>query len=182
MSLPILPTYIPVAEAAEKYGYDLDELKKMARSGKINAAVLPDGDMVVSDDSIKAKILKKEDLPEYKKFADLADETIWVSKAAREYDIAHQTISGWIKSGYIRKMGMQGNKRLLNAQDMAYCAEVYKFRKGQGKRIFVQDGMPCTPKTGPLSPDTVSKQSEMEPEPDEKQEVGPTQKQMPVAA
>ena len=175
MSLPTLPTYIPVAEAAEKYGYDLDELKKMARSGKINAAVLPDGDMVVSDDSIKAKILKKEDLPEYKKFADLADETIWVSKAARKYGISQSTISRWTQLGYIKKTGKQGNKRLLNAQDVAYCAEIYNTRKGQGKRIFDQNGMPYIPKTGPLSSDTI-------PELEENEDEGATQKQMPIAA
>lgn len=148
-----LPTYIPVAEAAEKYDYDLDELKKMARSGKINAAVLPDGDMVVSDASIKAKTLKKEDLPEYKKFADLADEVTWGSKAAREYNITQQTVSRWVKSGYIKKMGVQGRKVLLSAQDVAYCAEIYKTRGGQGKRIFAKNGTPYVPKTGTLPPE-----------------------------
>ena len=148
-----LPIYIPVTEAAEKYGYDLDELKKMARSGKINAAVLPDGDMVVSDASIKAKTLKKEDLPEYKKFADLADEVTWGSKAERDYEIPTPTISRWVKSGYIKKRGVQGRKVLLSAQDVAYCAEIYKTRGGQGKRIFAENGTPYVPKTGPLPPE-----------------------------
>jgi len=150
MTLPTIPVYIPLEDAAKKYGYALTELKRLAQSGKINAAVLPDGDMVVSESSVKAKA-RKEDLPEYKKHAELANETIWVSKAARKYGISQSTISRWTQLGYIKKMGMQGNKSLLNAQDMAYCAEIYDARKGQGKRIFNSDGTPYTPKTGPLS-------------------------------
>ena len=148
-----LPIYIPIADAAEKYGYALDELKKMAQSGKINAAVLSDGDVVVSESSVKAKVLKKEDLPEHKKFADLAGKATWVSKAAREYDLPLSTISRWTQLGYIKKMGKQSNKTLLSAQDMAYCAEIHQTRGGQGKRIFNADGTPYTPKTGPLPPE-----------------------------
>ena len=154
MSLPILPTYIPVAEAAEKYGYDLDELKKMARSGKINAAVLPDGDMVVSDASIKAKILKKEDLPEYKKFADLKDKEVWVSQAARDYEVPAPTISTWVKAGFIKVVGMDRNRKMLKAQDVAYCAKIYHRYKElgtQGRRIFDEKGMPYKAKTGELA-------------------------------
>ena len=148
----VLPTYIPIKDAAAKYGYALTDLKRLAQSGKINAAVLPDGDMVVSENSVQES-LKKEDLPEYKKHAELAEETIWVSKAARDYGISHSTVVRWAQLGYIRKMGKQGNKTLLSAQDMAYCAEIYNTRKGQGKRIFNPDGTPYTPKTGPLPPE-----------------------------
>ena len=153
MTLPAIPVYIPLEDAAKKYGYALVELKRLAQSGKISAAVLPDGDMVVSESSVKSKVRKKEDLPEYKKYAELAEETIWVSKAARDYGISHSTVVRWAQLGYIRKMGKQGNKTLLSAQDMAYCAEIYNTRKGQGKRIFNSDGTPYTPKTGPLPPE-----------------------------
>jgi len=166
MTLEAIPVYMPLEEAAEKYGYALAELKRLARSGKISAAVLPDGDMVVSEDSVKKK-LRKEDLLEYKKFADLANETTWVMKASRDYDIPQPTISRWIKSGYIKKMGKEGTKTLLNAQDVAYCAEIYKIRGGQGKRVFDSEGMPYIPKTGPLSPETVPEAEE---------------KQVPIAA
>jgi len=169
MALPTIPVYIPLEDAAKKYGYALIELKRLAQSGKINAAVLPDGDMVVSESSVKAKA-RKEDLPEYKKHAELANETIWVSKAARDYDIPHPTISRWTQLGYIRKMGKQGNKTLLNAQDMAYCAEVYNVRKGKGKRIFNPDGTPYTPKTGPLSLEPTATTSEETPGQEEKPE------------
>ncbi len=44
-----------------KYGYALAELKRLAQSGKIKAVQLPDGDMVVSENSVKEKT-RKEDL------------------------------------------------------------------------------------------------------------------------
>ena len=157
MTLPTIPVYIPLEDAAKKYGYALVELKRLAQSGKISAAVLPDGDMVVSETSVKSKVRKKEDLPEYKKHAELSEETIWVSKAARDYDIPQQTISRWTQLGYIKRMGKQGNKILLNAQDVAYCADIYNTRKGQGKRIFDKDGTPYIPKTGPLPPEPEQK-------------------------
>lgn len=145
-----LPTYIPIADAADKYGYDLDELKKMAQSGKINAAVLPGGDMVVSENSVKEKT-RKEDLPEFKQFNSLAQLPIWLSEAERKYGISTPTLSRWVKAGYISKIGLDGNRVLLNEQDVAYCAEIYKKRGGQGKRIFAQNGTPYQPKTGPLA-------------------------------
>ena len=151
MILPSIPTYIPIKDAAKKYGYALAELKRLAQSGKIKAVQLPDGDMVVSENSMNEKI-RKEDLPEYKKHAKLSNEATWASKVTREYNISHPTIKRWIQLGFIKTMGKQGNKILLNAQDVAYCAEIYRLRGGrQGQRIFAEDGTPYKPKTGPLA-------------------------------
>ena len=150
MTLPLVPTYIPIKDAAVKYGYGLLELKKMAQSGKINAVKLPDGDLVVSEDKLK-DTLPKEDLPEFKKHKKLAGNPIWISKAARRYDIPQQTISRWAKAGFIQTIGKDGNKIMLNEQEVAYCAEVYLKRGGQGKRIFSGDGTPYISKARPLA-------------------------------
>ena len=150
MTLQQIPTYIPIKDAAKKYGYALAELKRLAQSGKIKAVQLPSGDMVVSESSVKAK-QKKEDLPEYKKFSSLKGNPIWLSEAERKYDISTQTLSRWVKAGYIPKIGLDGNRVLLNEQDVAYCAEIYKKRGGQGRRIFAEDGTPYKPKTAPLA-------------------------------
>jgi predicted site-specific integrase-resolvase len=150
MTFPALPTYLPIAEAAKKYGYALDELKNLAQSGKIQAAKLPDGDVVVNEDSVKS-ILRKEDLPEYKKYAHLSGHPIWLSEAERRYGISTQTLSRWVRAGYIAKIGTNGNRILLNEQDVAYCADIYRKRGGQGKRVFASDGTPYKPKTAPLA-------------------------------
>ena len=67
MTLPTLPTYIPIKDAAKRYGYDLDELKSLAQSGKIKAVQLPDGDMVVSKNELEfPEINSKEELEAYR--------------------------------------------------------------------------------------------------------------------
>ncbi len=66
-----LPTYIPIKDAAAKYGYGLRDLKRMAQSGKIKAVQLPDGDMVVSEKSVMSNLAKIE-LPEFKQHRALA--------------------------------------------------------------------------------------------------------------
>ena len=145
-----LPTYIPIADAADKYGYDLDELKKMAQSGKINAAVLPGGDMVVSESSIKGN-LRKEDLPEYKQFIKLKGTGLGLRESADEYNLPVSTLRGWVTKKIVSTIGIDGRKTLLDQADVAYCAKIYHAIGGQGKRIFNLDGTPYKPKTGPLA-------------------------------
>ncbi|MBN1306202.1 MAG: hypothetical protein JXA13_17330 [Anaerolineales bacterium] len=44
-----LPTFIPIQDAANKFGYDLPKMKELVESGKIDAVQLPDGDLIVSE-------------------------------------------------------------------------------------------------------------------------------------
>ena len=61
-----LPTYIPIKDAATKYGYGLRELKRLAQSGKIKAVQLPGGDMVVSENELEFPVIKtKKELEAY---------------------------------------------------------------------------------------------------------------------
>ena len=149
-----IPKYIPISQAAAKLGIMPAKLHDMAALGKIKAIRLPNGGLAV-DEKLTETPLRKEDLEEYKQFAHLANETTWVSKAARDYDVSQPTISRWTDYGFINIEGMNGNKKLLNAQDVAYCAFVYQeFQKEgdtQGRRIFDDNGMPYKPKTGPFA-------------------------------
>lgn len=146
----VLPTYIPIVDAAKKYGYALDELKKLALSGKINAVMLPDGDVIVSETSVKAN-LKKEDLPEYQKYIKLKGTGLGVRESAEKHNIPLSTLQGWVQKGIVAVIGEQGRKKLLDQADVSYCAEIYEAVGGQGRRIFDDDGTPYKPKTGPLS-------------------------------
>ena len=137
-----LPTYIPLKDAAKKYGLSMRELRKLAESGKIAAATLPDGDVIVNEIELKSP-LKKEDLPEYKRYAHLKGEEIGMNEAARKYNIGPVTIYGWVKKGIISIIRREGQKVLINEADVAYCAEIYRSRGGsQGKRIFDRNGLP----------------------------------------
>ena len=134
-----LDRFIPLSEAAHRMKVSVKKTRLMIASGKIQGGILPDGEMVVSINSIP---LKKEDLPEYKKYEKLNGVAIWVSEASRKYKIPHGNIARWSKSGFISVIGKNGNRTLLNEQDVAYCAEIYGKHKGQGKWIFNEDGTP----------------------------------------
>jgi len=151
-----LPTLIPLSEAARKYGLEEARLRELVEKGKIRAGRLPGSDEVlVSEDEVRGeaiqeKGLRKEDLPEYKKHADKRGKPIWISKAARDYRIPHPTIVRWVKAGYIRQLGLDGNKVLIDEADVAYCSEIYRQRGRQGRILFNSDGTPYKPKTSPM--------------------------------
>lgn len=135
----VLNHFIPLTEAAQRMQVSVKKTRAMIASGKIQGGVLPDGEMVVSINSIP---VRKEDLPEYKKHEKLKGVAIWVSEASRKYNIPNPTIVRWVKAGIIATIGRDRNRKLINEQDVAYCAEIYGTHKGQGKWIFNEDGTP----------------------------------------
>lgn len=156
MTALTLPTYLPIAEAARKYGMSVRHLKALINDGTIKAAMVMDN-LVVDEDEVRAKtVQRKEDLPEYKKHASLKGNEIGLSEAANKYGVNAITIFGWFKKGIIseirRVTGLGGEKILLDEADVAYCVEVYKSIGGrQGKRVFDEHGMPYKPGTGRLT-------------------------------
>jgi len=146
-----LPTYLPLPDAARKYGLDEARIRALVESGTIKAAMVGET-VVVSEAGVQnsGKPLRKEDLPEWKRHAHLKGTPIWISEAARKYGIADRTIINWVKRGFIRTLGHEKNRKLMDEADIAYCAEVYNQRKGQGKWLFDDNGLPYKPKTGPL--------------------------------
>lgn len=145
-----LPTFLPVSEAARKYGLEEARLRELVEKGKIRAGVIA-GEMVVSEDEVRNQaVTRKEDLPEYKKHAHLKGVPIWISEAERKYRVPNPTISVWVKRGLIKVLGYEKNRKLIDEADVAYCAEIYNQRKGQGKWLFDENGLPYKPKTGPL--------------------------------
>lgn len=146
-----LPHLLPLPEAARKYGVSQARLKSLIDNGKINAAMIGE-EIVVSEDEVRSQaVTRKEDLPEYKKHAHLKGTPIWISEAARRYGIPGPTITVWVQRGLIKSLGHDKNKKLIDEADMAYCAEIYNQRKGQGKWLFDENGLPYKPKTGPLA-------------------------------
>ncbi len=145
-----LPTFVPVSEAARKYGLEEAHLRVLVEKGKIRAGVIA-GEMVVSEDEVRGEIQQKEDLPEYRQFDHLKGNAIYILKAAEDYKVPFSTLRGWVKRGYIKIIGRQGKKVLLDEQDVAYCSKIYEQRKGQGKWLFDENGVPYKPKTTSLA-------------------------------
>jgi predicted site-specific integrase-resolvase len=147
-----LPILLPLSEAARKYGLDEARLRALIAKGTIRAAMMNNQVVISEDDAqAQAKPLRKEDLPEWKKHAHLKGTPIWILKAAEKYRVPFSTLRGWVTKGYIKVVGSEGKKVLLNEQDIAYCTEIYHRRKGQGKWLFDSNGLPYKPKTGPLA-------------------------------
>ena len=146
-----LPTFLPLSEAARKYGMEEARLRTLIEKGKIRAGVVA-GEMVVSEEEVRGeaiqeKGLRKEDLPEWKQYAHLNGKGIGLSEAAGKYNVNLPTIYRWYKSGFIKEIGRKtvrgGTKILLNEADVAYCAFVYQSsRWSQGKRVFGKNGLP----------------------------------------
>jgi predicted site-specific integrase-resolvase len=150
MALP-LPTYIPLPEAARKFGMAEAKLRDMVEKGTIKAGKLPTGEIVVSEQDTQAqKPMPKEELPEYKKHAHLKGQAIWLMEASRKYEISSGTLARWMKAGYITRLSSDGYRTFVDEADVAYCAEIYSQRNGQGKWLFNSDGTPYKLKIGSL--------------------------------
>ena len=100
--------------------------------------------------AVESQGLSKEDLPEYKMYAHLKGNPIWIREASRRYKVSPDTLSEWCRKGYIRKLGTDGNKVLIDEADVAYCASIYARVARQGRRVFNPDGTPYRPKTSSL--------------------------------
>jgi hypothetical protein len=126
--------FISTSEAAHQLEVSEARLRHMIKAGTIKAASIS-GETVVSEASIR-ELTPREQLPEYKKYARLQNVPIWISEAARKYQITLSALQRWVVRGYITRLGQDKNKTLLNEQDVAYCAEIYHQHGGQGKWLF----------------------------------------------
>ncbi|NPV86321.1 MAG: hypothetical protein HPY45_09975 [Anaerolineae bacterium] len=153
-----LPTFLPLSEAARKYGLDETRLRQLVETGKIRAGTVT-GEVIVSEEEVRGeaiqeKGLRKEDLPEYQKHAHLKGKGISLSKAVEKYGLNPSTIFRWYKKGIIAEVGREvdlgGERILYDEADIAYCHEVHRRAGGQGRRVFDKNGLPHQAKTGPL--------------------------------
>jgi hypothetical protein len=85
-----VPRYVSLTKAAMMLNTSMSSLNRMIQSGKIKAVEIA-GEIAISESCLLSN-MKKEDLPEYKKFTHLAGQTIWVAEAARKYNTEHSNI------------------------------------------------------------------------------------------
>jgi transposase len=146
----VLDQFITLEKAAKRLNMGVDDVQDLVESGKMRGAKLPDGSLAVSEKSVKKReptvsSIPKEELPEYKKHAHLQGIGISISEASRKYEIGFSTLQRWATRGYVTRLGQEKNRVLIDEADVAYCAEIYRTRGGQGKWLFQPDGTPYTP-------------------------------------
>ena len=139
----VLPTFLPLPEAAHKLGLSEAELRSRVESGTIAAGKLPDGEIVVNitakEDDINARLsaIKRED------FEHLRGNPITVSEAAKKYGVHRRTIVSWANQNYITVL-TPGYRMQLDEADVAYCAAIHAVRKQYKSRapLLKDDGSP----------------------------------------
>jgi len=107
------------------------ELKSLVERGILR--------VTMSNGKIPTKI---EETPEYQQFKHLKGKKIHIGEASRKYDIPNPTITRWKHKGFLKVLGTDGQKILLDESYVAYCAYVYCQSPGSGRWAFTKDGLP----------------------------------------
>jgi hypothetical protein len=133
--LPQLDRFISLSQAARRLGLAKDTLRSLIDSGRIKGAVLPNGDIGVSEPELGSIVTHEQ-------FEHLRGQPITVVQTVAKYQIKPMTIRGWIERGYITIL-KQGYGMTIDECDVAYCVAVYRSVGGTpGKRIFDESGRP----------------------------------------
>jgi predicted site-specific integrase-resolvase len=120
MDLPDLITYLPLQEAAERYGVDSETLLQAIEEGTVRAAKTPEGEVLVAGEDIGVMSI------EVQVDADLRGKPIRVTEAAAKYDIEHANLSNWAKYGYIHVFEQAPKVLLLDEGDVKLAVEIFK--------------------------------------------------------
>jgi transposase-like protein len=159
--LPVtkLDRFLPLAQAARRLGLSEGTLRQLVNSGKVRAAVLPSGEIGVSEQSAK-RAASYEQINEQlravhrRDFANLRGKSITIADAAEKYDILDRTLREWVKRGLVTVVEDGYGKRLDEA-GVAYCAKVYHVRRTgkslSGAPLLDEDGNPNLLKNPQLS-------------------------------
>ena len=107
-----LEYYITPEQAAKQLGLDLDSIFQLADEEKLQAAVMTDGSIGISQISVN-NLLPKEALPEYQLNAGLKGVPISINEAGRKYKLNTSTLTRWMQRGLIHQLGKEGRKTLL---------------------------------------------------------------------
>ncbi len=116
-----LELYITPEQAARQLEVNLDSIFQSVDEGKLRAAVMTDGTIGISQQSVN-ELLPKEALPEYRENEELRGTPISINGAGRKYKLSTSTLTRWMQRGLIRQLGKDGRKTLLDEADVAYCA------------------------------------------------------------
>ncbi len=149
MTVKDLPTYIPLAEAAEKYQINHQALTRLVERGEIQAVGV-NGEIAVAEEEVEEAIQKMSKRDElWSRVQHLDGTPVSVNDAASRYRLSTGSLTQWIKAGYIRVLhrgdpkGWRGRKTLLNDADVAYAKLASEERRSRpGRSVFVPEFLP----------------------------------------
>ncbi len=91
-----LDLFIAPWQAARQLGLDMESISQAINAGKLNAAVMTDGTIGISQQSVNA-LLPREALPEYQENASLQGVPISINEAGRRYSLNTSTLTRWMQ-------------------------------------------------------------------------------------
>ena len=138
-----VPTYIPVSEAAQKYGLSEQALTQLIQTGKIEAVRLPSGEVLVPADNDPQRIKTKDQIIA-ETFGELKKQPITISEASKKYGVPGTTIRAWIPFEYVHIINPEAYPMMLDEAEIAYCAQIYHERKAAG----IRSGAPLLDENG----------------------------------
>ena len=144
-AMTTLPTYIPLPEAAGRYGLSEAALRRALERGIIRAVRLLGEGIAVADEDV-AVVAERDAL--WAQVSYLDGNSIGIEEACQKYNVSKASVYRWIELEYVRVLddqrgGGRGHKRLVNEADVAYASLVAKVRgRKKGKRILAREFIP----------------------------------------
>jgi hypothetical protein len=142
-----LKEFIALPEAARQLNLSEASLLRLVKSGNIEAASLPDGEIVVSKTSAQVAAIN-EQLKAIKRadFAKLKGKPVTITEAVEKYDIPNTTLRDWTQRPHHVTVLKEGYGKELDEGDVAYCAKVYHVRRAaeslSGAPLLDAEGSP----------------------------------------
>lgn len=132
-----MDTYLSISDAAQVVHLSEKYLYELVQTGTIRSAIYS-GTVLVNQQDAEAHspIWNREGYDSSLRFVEIG-----IVEASERYDIAHPTISRWVKSGKITLLRQDGRKKLISEGDVKYYAGLYHAQGGaQGRWIFDKSG------------------------------------------
>ena len=126
-----LDRLIPIHDAAKILGLSEARLREMVQAGKIKAAILPGGEIGVSENTAITALNEKLQTIKREKYAHLKGQPITATDASSKYDVNRRTLLRWVDKKYIVVI-QPGYQMTLDEGDVAYCAQIHHARRISG--------------------------------------------------
>ncbi len=130
------PTYLPLAEAAERYKVSTDALRAALEQGTLKAVQLPDGDLLVAIEDVQVLAAQLEPAAVD---PNLAGQPIRVTEAAEKYQVTHANLSRWADAGYLHILERGPKLLVLDEGEVQRAAELFH-RARQATGSYVRAG------------------------------------------
>ena len=131
-TLPQLDRFISLPQAARRMSVSEKSLQQMISSGRIKGAMLPNGEIGVSESSVQvAAINERLRGIRRENYKHLYGHPISIAEAAKQYNVPMMTIRSWMQRGLVAVLE-SGYGTKVDESNVAYCAAIYQIRKETG--------------------------------------------------